>query len=148
MSMKWIQRANRALMLGLAVLAFTAPASAASSKHDEIIERMLKEGRNDLPVIVRYKDDASHERNKKALKGQRAQLRREMKRLRAMGLTTNRASLLAMLADSGVESVSYDAPMQASQDPSLPPVPVSIDASGSRAERARYGVTGTGVTVA
>jgi serine protease AprX len=109
---------------------------------------MLKEGRDDLPVIVRYKDNASKERNKKALKGQRTQLRREMRKLRAMGLKTNRASLLAMLADSGVEGVSYDAPVQAFQDPSLPPVPVSIDSSGSRSARGRYGATGSGVTVA
>jgi serine protease AprX len=38
--------------------------------------------------------------------------------------------------------------MQASQDPSLPPVPVSIDASGSKAARDRYGMKGDGVTVA
>jgi serine protease AprX len=146
MATKWIQRASRALMLGLAVLAFTAPASAANKQYDEIIERMLKEGRDDLPIIVRYKDDKSKDRVKKAsAKGEK---RREMKRLRAMGFRTNRASLLAMLADSGVDSVSYDAPVNAFQLPSLPPVPVSIDASGSRAARSRYGVTGSGVTVA
>src|SRR3989442_1770217 len=147
MSMRWIQRASRALMLGLAVLAFTTPASAANKQYDEIIERMIKEGRDDLSIIVRYKDTTSNDKVKQALKGQRAQVRREMKKLRAMSLRVNRAALQALLkGGADVESVSYDAPMQAFQDPSLPPVPVSIDASGSRAARDRYGVTGRGVT--
>jgi subtilisin family serine protease len=38
--------------------------------------------------------------------------------------------------------------VNAFQLPELPPVPVSIDASGSRAARNRYRVTGSGVTVA
>ena len=136
-------------MLGLAVLAFTTPASAANKQYDEIIERMIKEGRDDLPIIVRYKDTTSNDKVKQALKGQRAQVRREMKKLRAMSLRVNRAALQALLkAGAEVESASYDAPMQAFQDPSLPPVPVSIDSSGSRAARDRYSVTGTGVTVA
>src|SRR5213594_1098897 len=149
MSMRWIQRASRALMLGLAVLAFTTPASAANKRYDEIIERMIKEGRDDLSIIVRYKDTTSNDKVKQALKGQRAQVRREMKKLRAMSLRVNRAALQALLKGGAeVESVSYDAPMQAFQDPSLAPVPVSIDSSGSRAARDRYSVTGTGVTVA
>src|SRR2546425_88879 len=148
MRTNYVRRAGHVLMLGMMFLVTSTSAHAANGKYDEVIQRMLAEGRDDLPVIVRYKDEASKERGKKALKGQGVQLRREMKRLRALGLKTNRASLLAMLADSGVEGVSYDAPMQAFQDPSLPPVPVSIDASGSRAARDRYGVTGTGVTVA
>jgi serine protease AprX len=148
MRTNYVRRASHVLMLGLMLLAASTSAHAANGKYDEVIQRMLTEGRDDFPVIVRYKDNVSKERNKKALKGQRAQLRREMKQLRAMGLKTNRASLLAMLADSGVEGVSYDAPVSAFQLPSLPPVPVSIDASGSKSARNRYGVTGSGVTVA
>ena len=107
MTMKWIRRASCALTLGLMVLASGGVAQAQTQKYDEIIQRMLKEGRSDLPVIVRYKDNASKERNRKAFKGQRSrELRREMRKLRAMGLRTNRAALLSMLADSGVSRVS------------------------------------------
>jgi serine protease AprX len=144
-----VRRAGRALMLGLMFLAASTTAHAANGKYDEVIQRMLQEGRDDLPVIVRYKDEASKERGKKALKGRRMQVRREMKRLRAMGVKVDRAALQELLkGGSDVESVSYDAPMQAFQEPSLPPVPVSIDASGSKAARKRYGVRGKGVTVA
>src|SRR5437762_4049844 len=150
MTMKWIQRAGRGLMLGLAVLAVTTPAHASDDKtrYDEIIQRMVKEGRDDLPVIVRYKDSKSSDHVRKTLQGRRAQIRREMKQLRAMGISVDRAALKELMKGPEIESVSYDAPMKAFQDPSLPPVPVSIDASGSRAARSRYGVKGTGVTVA
>ena len=148
MRTSYIRRASHMLMLGLMFLATSTSAHAANGKYDEVIQRMLKEGRDNLSVIVRYTDNASKERNKKALKGQRTELRREMRKLRAMGLKTNRASLLSMLADSGVEGVSYDAPVRASQLPGLQPIPVSINASGASAARERYGVAGSGVTVA
>ena len=137
-------------MLGLAVLAVTTPAHASDDKtrYDEIIQRMVKEGRDDLPVIVRYKDSKSSDHVRKTLQGRRAQIRREMKQLRAMGISVDRAALKELMKGPEIESVSYDAPMKAFQDPSLPPVPVSIDASGSRAARSRYGVKSTGVLVA
>src|SRR5438128_12515224 len=115
MRTSYIRRASHMLMLGLMFLATSTSAHAANGKYDEVIQRMLKEGRNDLPVIVRYKDNASKQRHTKALKGQRAQLRRELKKLRAIGVRTNRALLLSMLADRDVEGVSYDAPVRASQ---------------------------------
>ena len=120
-----VRRASRAVALGVMLLAASTTAHAANGQYDEVIQRMLKEGRNDFPVIVRYKDNASKQRHTKALKGQRAQLRRELKKLRAIGVRTNRALLLSMLADRDVEGVSYDAPVRASQIASLPPVPES-----------------------
>jgi serine protease AprX len=151
--MKWIQRASYAVTLGLMVLASDGVAYAHNGKYDEVIERMLKEGRDDLPVIVRYKDDASMERGKrKALKGQRAQLGREMKRLRAMGMTVDRATLLELLKGPDVERISYDAPVASTQTEAPvappPPLPVGIDSSGSSAARSRYGVIGSGTAVA
>jgi hypothetical protein len=152
MAVKWMQRASGALTLGLAVLAFSAPSYAGTTgkygKHDEVVERMMREGRDDLPVIVRYKDDAARERGKKALNPHRARLRREIKGLRAMSLKATRTMVQELLNGSDVEHVSYDAPVSAFQLSGVPPVPVSIDASGAAAARSRYGVTGAGVAVA
>jgi serine protease AprX len=113
------------------------------------VRQALKEG-NDLPVIVRFTDDAALQRGKK-LKSGRAELKRTHKSLRALSVKANRRALREYLATPGVAGISYDGPVAGGQLDALllpPPPPSPVDASGVRAARSRYGVDGSGVAVA
>jgi serine protease AprX len=151
----YLTRALRSLVLGTAVLALASPAYAQKGKSnrprtDKAIEDALRDGR-DVPVIVRYTDAAAGERIKKQKGGKRL-LRREHKAMRAVSMKVNHRALRELLEDEAADvlSVSYDAPVQGNLLGLLTPAPtaVSIDASGARTARSRYGVNGSGVTVA
>ena len=144
----WCNRVARALLLGIAFLAMGVSAHAQDDRMDAEVRRALKEGR-DLPIIVRFKDDATLQRGKKVKSGS-GDVRRTLKALRALSVKANKRRMLAYLAIPGAR-ISYDGPVQNSQlpvPPPAPPTPVSVDASGDRAARSRYGVDGSGVTVA
>jgi serine protease AprX len=149
------KRAASALVLGAILLAAAVPAQAQKQKRkprvDRMIEEAMKDGK-DLPVIVRYKDEAAGERVKRQKSGKR-EFRRQLRHSRALGMRVNHRALREMLEDEGddIESVSYDAPVKGQQLLGLnllEPTAVSTDASGSAVARNRYGVTGYGVTVA
>jgi serine protease AprX len=140
-----------ALVLAAVAFALVAPAYAQSSKSrrprvDRVIEEALKDGR-ELPVIVRYKSDAAGERIKKQKSGKR-EFRRQLRSMRALGMRVNHRALREMLDDESddIESVSYDAPVQG-QLLTDPPA-TSVEGSASGVARGRYGVNGSGVTVA
>ncbi len=151
----YLRRAWRGFVFGTVVLALTSPAFAQSVRSqrprlDQAIADALRSGR-DVPVIVRYKDGAAGERIKRQGSGSR-QLRREHKAMRAVSMLVNHRALRELVDnESGdVLSVSYDAPVKGNLLGLLapPPTAVSIDGSGARVARARYGVNGAGVTVA
>ncbi len=157
-----MKRAASALVLGAVLLAGTTPANAQKQQKrkpriDRMIEQALQDGR-DIPVIVRYKDAAAGERVKQQKSGKR-QIRRQHKSLGAVSLKVNHRALRELLEDESddVLSVSYDAPVQGQLLGSLlntvgnllsGPPHTTVDSSGAAAARARYGVTGAGVTVA
>jgi serine protease AprX len=155
-SRNYLTRSLRGLVLGTAVLALTSPAVAQSAhskrpRTDRAVDDAFRDGK-DIPVIVRYKDAAAGERVKKQKVGKR-QVRREHKALRAVSLRINQRALRELLEDEAddVLSVSYDAPVAGQQLLGLnllQPTAVSIAASGSAVARSRYGVSGSGVTVA
>jgi serine protease AprX len=154
-SRHYLTRALRSLVLGTAVLAMASPAYAQKGKSnrprtDQAIDEAFREGRG-VPVIVRYTDAAAGERIKKQKSGAR-QLRREHKAMRAISMKVNHQALRELLEDEAgdVLSVSYDAPVQGNLLGLLapPPTAVSIDGSGAKVARSRYGVNGSGVTVA
>jgi serine protease AprX len=115
-----------------------------------MIEEALKDGR-ELPVIVRYKTDAAGERVKRQ-KGGKREFRRQLRSMRALGMRVNHRALRELLEDESddIESVSYDAPVKGHQLGLLPtdPPATGVDASASGVARSRYGVNGSGVTVA
>jgi serine protease AprX len=151
-----VKRVVSATILGAVVLlGMSAPAFAQKKKSlrprvDRMIEQAMADGR-DLPVIVRYKDDAAGERVKKQKSGKR-QFRRQLRGMRALGMRVNQRALRELLEDEAgdVESVSYDAPVKGQLLGVLPldVTPVSVDASAAKVARSRYGVNGAGVTVA
>ncbi len=155
-SRNYLTRSLRGLVLGTAVLALTSPASAQSPpssrpRTDRAVDDAFRDGK-DIPVIVRYKDAAAGERVKKQKAGKR-QVRRDHKALGAVSLKVNHRALRELLEDEAndVLSVSYDAPVKGQQLLGLnllQPTAVSTAASGSAVARSRYGVTGSGVTVA
>jgi serine protease AprX len=154
-SPNFVARAVRVLVLGAALLALVAPAYAQKSKGrrprvDRFIEEALKDGR-DLPVIVRYKNDAAGERVKKQKSGKR-EFRRQLRSMRALGMRVNHRALRELLEDESddIESVSYDAPVKGHLLGLLPtdPPATGIDASASGVARSRYSVNGSGVNVA
>ncbi len=151
----YFTRAWRTLVLGTAVLALGAPMHAQKGKVnaprvDKAIEDALRDGR-DIPVIVRYKDAAAGARVKQPKAGKR-QVVREHKALRAVSLKVSGRALRELIDDEAddVLSVSYDAPVTGSLLGLLTPTTtgVSIEASGSKVAKSRYGATGSGVNVA
>jgi serine protease AprX len=151
----YLTRALRGLVLGTAVLALTSPAYAQKGKSnrprtDQAIEEALRDGR-DVPVIVRYTDAAAGERIKKQKGGKRL-LHRHHKSMRAVSMKVSHRALRELLEDEAADvvSVSYDAPVRGNLLGLLtpPPTAVSVEGSGSKVARSRYGVNGAGVTVA
>jgi serine protease AprX len=144
----YFARAWRTLVLGAAVLGLGAPAYAQNPTLDSVVEQALREG-GDLPVIVQFKDEASLNHGR-AFGRARAAIARESKTLRALSLTVTGRELRALLATPGVTRISYDAPVTGSLLGSLTPetTGVSVEASGSKVARSRYGVSGAGVNVA
>jgi serine protease AprX len=144
-------RACRALVFGTAVLALTAPAYAEKKQKqvDSVVQRVLDEGGR-IPVIVRFKDDAALARGK-GLKLGDTRGNRAFGQARALAAKLDHRQLRDLLANDDVVGVSYDAPVQGNLLGLLTPPPppaVSVDGSGSRVARSRYGVNGAGVTVA
>jgi serine protease AprX len=141
-------RAWRTVVLGTAVLALTAPAYAQQKHVDSVVQRALDHG-GKLPVIVRFKDENALKRGKGLqvgdVKGSRA-----FGQARAMAAKVDHKQLRELLANDDVIGISYDAPVQGNLLGLLTPPPpaVSVDGSGSRVARSRYGVDGSGVTVA
>ena len=148
----YLTRAWRALGLGALLLALGAPAHAQNAKIDEVVQQAIKEGRNDFEVIIRYKTLRGHDRGKQKLQRAKADLKHEIRPQRTLAGKLNRIQLFEVLNDAELDHISYDAPVQASQvlstTTSLVNDGVSVDASGAREARTRYGVTGAGVTVA
>jgi serine protease AprX len=132
------------------LLAFGAPAHAQNGKTDEYVQSAIREGRNDFPVIVRYKNLKAHDRGKQRLGKLKVLLRREVRAQRSLSAKLTRTQLFEVLNDAELEHLSYDAPVTATQLLSgvVSPAGVSVDASGAREARERYGVTGAGITVA
>ena len=153
-----IKRTASAFVLGALLLAGAAPAHAQKQKRrprvDRIVEQALQDG-SDISVIVRYKDAAAGERIKQQKSGKR-QLRRQLKASRALGMKVNHRALRELLDNESddIESISFDSPVQGNQllgstlSTVVDPPHTSIDASGARVARSRYGVSGYGVTVA
>ena len=141
-------RAWRTVVLGAAVLVLTPPAYAQHKQVDSVVQRTLDEG-GTLPVIVRFKDDAALARGKR-LKLGNARGNRAFGQARALSAKVDHNQLRDLLANDDVLGVSYDAPVQGNLLGLLtpPPTAVSVDGSGSRVARSRYGVNGSGVTVA
>jgi serine protease AprX len=140
-----IARACRALVFGTAVLALTAPAYAEKKQVDSVVQQALEQG-GTLPVIVRYKDDAGLQRGKAKLgatKGNRA-----FGQARALAAKVDHRKLRELLADDDVAGVSYDAPVRGNLLGLTTTTGVSVEASGSKVARTRYGATGAGVNVA
>ena len=138
----------RAATAVCALLVLTVGARPALAQHsDDVVRRAAADGRA-LPVIVRYKDAAALTRGRGMLAGRGVSVRREHRGMQGLGLSATGATLQALLESPDVEGVSYDAPVRAHQDVSVPPVPVSVDSSGSAAARERYHVDGGGVRVA
>jgi len=131
-----------ALVLGL------GPAAAAQGPVvDAVVKRALTDGR-DLPVIVRYKDAAALARGKGQTSGHFA-VKRTLKGAHALAVKVNHRALRALLESGDVVGVSYDAPVAGQLLGLLPSTTgVSVESSGSKAARQRYGVSGAGVTVA
>jgi serine protease AprX len=145
-----LHRACRAAVVGAVLLVLGAPAYAQNGKTDEYVQQAIREGRNDFPVIIRYKNLKALDRGKQRLGKLKAALKREIRQQRSLGAKLNRTQLFEVLNDAELDHLSYDAPVSATQLLSgvLSPVGVSVDASGAREARERYGVTGAGVTVA
>jgi serine protease AprX len=152
-------RAASVLVLGALLLAAAAPAHAQKKRKprvDRMIEEAMKNGK-DLPVIVRYKDEAAGERVKRQKSGKR-EFRRHLRHSRALGMRVNHRALRELLEDESddIESVSYDAPVQGQLLGGVlntvlnvvDPPAASADSSGAAMARNRYRVNGTGVTVA
>ena len=146
MSDTYLPRAWRALVLGTAFLALAGPAHAQRPKVDAVVQRAIEEGR-DLPVIVRYADDAGLKRVKN-LKSGKMEFKRTLKSLRAVGVKANHRALRELLEHRDVVGISYDAPVGGNLLSLTTTTGVSVDASGSKVARTRYRVTGAGVTVA
>ena len=148
----YLARVWRSLVLGATLLALAAPAHAQNGKIDEVIQQAIKDGRNDFDVIVRYKTLKGHDRGKQKLQRLKAELKRELRAQKTLAGKLNRVQLYEVLNDAELDHLSYDAPVQATQllstALSLTSGGVSVDASGARVARTRYGVTGAGVTVA
>jgi serine protease AprX len=147
----YLTRALARLALGAALLGLATPAQAQNAKTDEVIQQAIKDGRNDFDVIVRYKTLKAHDRGKQKLQKLKAQLKREFREQKTLTGKLNRIQLFEALNDAELDHLSYDAPVAATQvlsttQPSTGGV--SVDASGARDARSRYGVTGAGVTVA
>ena len=145
-------RLRRALALGALFVALGVPASAqngnSDGKVDEVVKRALRDGRADVPLIVRYRTVNGHDRGRQKLSRLGA-LKRELRDRRMLGTRVNRATLHELLDDADVERVSYDAPVHAMQVlPDFSSAGTPVDASGARAARERYGFSGAGVTVA
>ena len=146
----------RTTVLAAMVLALGTPANAQNGKLDEVVQQAIKDGRADVPVILRYKSLKAHDRGKQRLGKLKATITREMRGQRAIGTHLNRTQLYDVLLDAELEHVSYDAPVQATEllgtsttsITSLTDAGVSVDASGARVARERYKVSGAGVTVA
>jgi serine protease AprX len=148
-----VTRALSRLVLGAALLALGTPAYAQNSKIDEVVQQAIKDGRNDFDVIVRYKNLKAHDRGKQRLQKLKAQLKRELRDQKSLAGKLNRIQLFEVLNDAELDHLSYDAPVTATQllgtaTQLLTNGGVSVDASGARDARSRYGVTGAGVTVA
>ena len=149
----YLTRAWRALALGAMLLAVGPPAYAQNSKVDEVLQEAIRNGRNDFDVIIRYKSLKAHDRGKQKLQRAKAQLKREIRAQHSLAGKLNRIQLFEVLNDAELDHLSFDAPVQATQLLSttmslLTSDGVSVDASGARDARTRYGVTGAGVTVA
>jgi serine protease AprX len=163
-----LSRVSRALAFAAAALLLTAPAVAQQQKSkrprvDVIVEKALQEGR-DLPVIVRYKDEAAAERVKQ--NAGRRHSGGQIKALRALAIDADHRALRELHDDESgdIEAVSYDAPVSGSQFDLLkgltltsgdgPAATLSQDAVlstqsvGGNLAATRYGVTGAGVNVA
>jgi serine protease AprX len=143
-----LARAWRAVVFGTAVLALTAPAYAEQKQVDSVVQRVLDEG-GSLPVIVRFKDAAALNRGKGSKLGE-VRGNRAFGQARALAAKLDHKQIRDLLANDDVVGVSYDAPVQGNLLGLLTPPPpaVSVEGSGSKVARSRYGVTGSGVTVA
>jgi serine protease AprX len=143
-----LTRTCRALLLGVLFLTASVSAYAQGSKADAIVKRALRDGRG-LPVIVQFKNDAAFRRAKN-LKSGKAEIKRTLKALRALGVKANHRALREYLASADVAHISYDAPVRSNLldlTVAAPPA-VSVDGSASKVTRSRYGVSGAGVAVA
>jgi serine protease AprX len=139
-----------ALMVGAALLASNAIANAQSTRLDAVVEQALREG-TDLPVIVRYKTAAGAARGRAGSGPGSREIGRELKSMRALGMRVNARALRDLLANADVEHISFDAPVEGQLLglTTLTTYPVAaLKASGAPEARSRYGVNGTGVTVA
>ena len=150
---RYVTRALGRLVLGAALLALGTPAHAQNSKIDEVVQQAIKDGRNDFDVILRFKNLKAHDRGKQRLQKMKAQLKRELRDRKTLAGKLNRIQLFEVLNDAELDHLSYDAPVAATQllgttTQLLTNGGVSVDATGAREARSRYGVTGAGVTVA
>ena len=130
------------------VLVLVAQSGQAQGlRADDVVRRALTEGR-DLPVIVRFTDDAATARGRRTLATEGLAVGRQHRRLRAFGARVSARALRGLLDDQGTAWVSYDAPVASVQTSALSTIPVSIDASGASVARRNSLVTGAGVRVA
>jgi hypothetical protein len=145
---KSFARASRLLVLGIAILGSTAPAYAEKKHVDSVVQRALDEG-GKLPVIVRLKNGARLSDGKDVKVGE-VKGKRAFGHARAFSAKVDHRQLRELLANDDVVGISYDAPVQGNLLGLLTPPPpaVSVEGSGSKVARSRYGVNGSGVTVA
>ena len=145
---KSFARASRLLVLGIAILGSTAPAYAEKKHVDSVVQRALDEG-GKLPVIVRLKNGARLSGGKDVKVGE-VKGKRAFGHARAFSAKVDHRQLRELLANDDVVGISYDAPVQGNLLGLLTPPPpaVSVEGSGSKVARSRYGVNGSGVTVA
>ena len=146
---RFVARVCRALVFGTAVLALTTPAHAEKKQVDSVVQQALERGET-LPVIVRFKDDAALQRGKGLTPGN-VKGKRAFGQARALAAKVDHKQLLELLANDDVVGVSYDAPVKGNLLGLLTPPPppaVSVEGSGSKVARSRYGVNGSGITVA
>jgi serine protease AprX len=139
--------AGRALVFTCLFLPVAGTAFSQDRRADEVVQRAMDEGR-ELPVIVRFNNDAALERGQQKLPDARGARRTRHRTLRAIGARASAQVIRELLEDHDTAWVSYDAPVAGMQTMSAPAVPVSIDASGAASARTRYRVDGSGVRVA
>ena len=139
-------RAKRLLVMALAAMFMPQLAGAQDVRADAMVRRALEEGR-ELPVIVRFSDDAAADRGQRMLEGASQTPRHRHRHLKGLGGRVAARTLRSLLQDPGTAWVSFDAPVTGSQV-SGGTVPGSVDASGARVARERFEVTGSGVRVA
>jgi serine protease AprX len=144
-----------ALALWVMIPAASASAASGSGKLDKVLREA---GEGAQPVIVRYRDDADRKELKQRIERRRGRVVREHRLIPAMSAVVSAADIADLAADPDVLSVSFDADVTPSAQPtknratSSSTSSYSNDYSTSSTLKQALGLqdrfTGSGMTVA